>query len=38
MADLSPENKRIINHLKDKLLDILNEAKKSRVFVITAFW
>lgn len=28
MADLSPENKLIINNLKDKLLEILKEAKK----------
>ncbi|AFZ52633.1 hypothetical protein [Cyanobacterium aponinum] len=37
MADLSPENKRIINHLKDKLLDILNEAKKVEFLLLQRF-
>ncbi|MGI0480881.1 hypothetical protein ACN4EE_08820 [Geminocystis sp. CENA526] len=37
MADLSPENKLLVNHLQDKLLEILNEAKKVEFLLLQRF-
>lgn len=37
MADLPPENKLLVNHLKDKLLEILNEAKKVEFLLLQRF-
>lgn len=37
MADLSPENKLLINNLKEKLLQILNEAKKVEFILLQRF-
>ena len=37
MANLSPENKLLINDLKNKLLEILNEAKKVEFILLERF-
>lgn len=37
MASLSPENKLLINNLKDQLLYILNEAKKVEFILLERF-
>jgi hypothetical protein len=37
MTDLSPENKLTINNLKDKLLEIPNEAKKIEFLLLQRF-